>query len=149
METHYTTIFKSLAAILGALVSAVIQEVTPMLILTGAFVVADVITACRLQRRLVAAGKLPVEKARFSSARFAKIFGTLSRICGVLMLTSMTDYLILRDLGIPAMKIVAGAICFWQAISLLENEAAENDAPWAMHARRFLIDKALRYISPK
>lgn len=144
----YTFLKPTLAALTG-LASAVLQDATPMFVLTGAFVCADVITAWRLQKRLVRAGKLEAEKARFSSARFGRIFITLARILGLLVLTAMADHLILAPLGMPAMKIVAGAVCFWQAISLLENEAAENDAPWAVHARRFLIDKALRYINGK
>lgn len=140
------TLFKPTVAILLGLAGAVAESVVPMFILTGMFVVADVITAWRLQRRLVRAGKLERRLARFSSARFGRVFLTLGRIMGLLVLTAMTDHLILSPLGIPAMKIVAGAVCFWQAISLLENEAAENNATWATHVRRFLIDKALRYL---
>ncbi len=141
------TIFKPTVAALLGLGSAVIEATAPMFILTGTFVFADAVTAYRLQRRMAAAGKLDAEKARVSSARFGRIFITLGKILSLLLLTAMADHLILSPLGIPAMKVVAGAVCFWQAISLLENEAAENDAPWARHARRFLVDKARRYLS--
>lgn len=142
------TVFKPAVTALFGLGSAVLESVTPMFILTAAFVAADVVTARRLQRRLVAAGKIDEARARFSSARLGRIFVTLAKIMALLILTAMTDHLILGPLGIPAMKIVTGAVCFWQAISLLENEAAENNSPWAVHARRFLIDKAMRYIAP-
>lgn len=138
--------FKPAATALAAMGSAVIETATPMIVLTGAFVIADTVTAYRLQRRLAAAGKLERGAVGFSSARFGKVFVTMTKIIILLLLTSMADYLILGPLGIPALKIVAGAVCFWQAISLLENEAAENDAPWAVHARKFLIDKARRYV---
>ena len=140
------TFFKPTVAALLGLAGAVVASVIPMFILTGTFVLADVVTACRLQRRLERSGKIKDGEGRFSSYRFGRIFLTLSRIFALLLLTAMVDHLVLGPLGIPAMKIVAGAVCFWQAVSLLENEAAENDAPWAVHARRFLIDKALRYI---
>ena len=140
-----TFIKPTVVALLG-LGSAILEITAPMFILTGAFVFADAFTAWRLQKRLELAGKLKEGKARFSSARFARVFVTLSKILGVLILTAMADHLILAPLGIPAVKIVAGAICFWQAVSLLENEAAQNNAPWAVHARRFLIDKATRYL---
>lgn len=140
------TFFKPTVAALLAMGSAMLESVTPMFILTGGFVFADTVTAYRLQRRLARAGKLDPEKAKFSSARFGRVFITLGRIFALLMLTAMADYLVLAPLGIPAMKIVAGAVCFWQAISLLENEASQNDAPWASHARHFLVDKAKRYL---
>lgn len=135
----------SIATLMG-LATTVFQLTVPMFILTATFVVADVITAIRLQRRLAAAGKINRCKVRLSSARLGRIFVTLSKILGLLVLTALADHLILSPLGIPALKLVAGAICFWQALSILENEAAENDAPWAEAARKFLINKAQRYL---
>lgn len=140
------TFFKPTVTALGALGSAVLEATAPMFILTGCFVIADTVTAVRLQRRLAAAGKLPADKGGFSSARFARVFITMSKIFALLLLAAMADHLILGSLGIASIKFVAGAVCFWQAISLLENEAAQNDAPWAVHARRFLVDKAKRYL---
>lgn len=139
-------ILKPTLAALSGMTSAVLQSATPMFVLTGAFVFADAFTAWRLQKRLARAGKIDAREARFSSARFGRTFTTLARIAALLVLTAMVDHLVLEPLGIPAMKFVAGAVCFWQAISLLENEAAQNDAQWATHARRFLVDKARRYI---
>ena len=141
------TFFKPTVSVIAGLFSSVLQSATPMFILAGAFVVADVYTARRLQKRLVANGKLNPDESRLSSARLARIFSTLARIMALLLLTAMADCLIFSHLGIPALRIVAGAVCFWQALSLLENEAAENNAPWAIHARRYLIDKAKRYLS--
>lgn len=146
MNHTMPSFFKPTAIALFSLGSTVLQTAVPMFILTGAFVFADAVTAWRLQRRLAAAGKIDKNSARFSSARFGRTFYTLGRILTLLILTAMADTLILGPLGIPAIKIVAGAVCFWQAVSLLENEAAENNAPWAVHARRFLVDKARRYL---
>ena len=143
---NFHSLFKPMLTSVGGLLSATFESAAPMIILTGSFVLADSITAWRLQRRLASSGKLDKENARFSSAKFSRVFTTLSKITGLLVLTSMLDILVLQPLGMPILKFVAGAICFWQAISLLENEAAENDAPWAHHARRFLVDKARRYI---
>lgn len=140
------TIFKPTIAALAGLGSAVLETAAPMFILTGAFVFVDIATAYRLQRRLAAAGKLEGHKAKFSSSRFGRVFVTLGKIMTLLVLTAMADHLILEPLGIPAIKTVSGAVCFWQALSILENEAAENDAQWAVQARRFLVDKAKRYL---
>ena len=60
-----------------------------------------------------------------------------------------------NEAGIPVygseveqMKLgcVAGAVCFWQLLSILENESTCSDARWARVARRFLIDKARRHL---
>lgn len=143
------TFLKPVIAAVFGLLSAVLEATVPMFILTAAFVLADVVTAMRLQRRLKASGKIKMEDARFSSAKFGRIVGTLTKILCLLLLTAMVDHLVLVPLGIGAMKFVAGAVCFWQAISLLENEAAHNDAKWAVCARKFLVDKARRYIHEK
>lgn len=137
---------KLLASALCGMFGAVLRSAVPMFVLTAAFVAVDVASAIRLQLRLAKAGKLEKGKVRISSLRFARVLFTLAKIFVLLILTAMADHLVLAPLGIPALKIVAGAVCFWQALSILENEAAENNAPWAVHARRFLVDKALRYI---
>ena len=139
-------ILKPAGVAVAGMMSAVVEMTAPMFVMTGCFVIADVITACRLQRRLRRAGKLGKEDAKFSSARIGRVFVTLTQIMGLLVLTAMADYLVLGPLGIPALKMVAGGVCFWHSVSLLENEAAENGSKWAVHARRFLVDKAKRYM---
>lgn len=142
-------IFKPMWAVLGSFVCAVTQTVVPMFILTMCFVIADVITAYRLQMRLVKAGKIGASEVRFSSYRLGRVFVTLSKILGLLVLSAMVDYLVLEPFGLNSVRFVAGGICFWQSLSLLENEAAENDAPWAVYARKFIVDKAKRYLGNK
>ena len=141
--------FKPAVSALAGMATAVFEIVAPMFVLSAAFVIADAFTAYRLQRRLAASGKMPWSEAKFSSARFGKILQTLGKIFCLILLAAMADHLVLNPLGIGMVKFVAGAICFWQAISLLENEASHNEAKWAVHARRFLIDKARRYINDK
>lgn len=143
---NITEIFRPAGAALTGLVTSVFELTAPMLVLTSAFVVADTYTAIRLQRRLERQGKIARGTSRFSSRRFGRMFVTIARILGLLVLTAMADILVLEPMGLGAMKIVAGAVCFWQAVSLLENEAAANDAPWAVYARRYLVDKARRYL---
>ena len=46
------------------------------------------------------------------------------------------------------LRFCAGAVCFWQAVSVLENESSCSNASWARIARRFLIDKAARHLRP-
>lgn len=141
--------FKPAGVALSAMACYVLEVTAPMFILTSAFVIADAFTAYRLQRRLSRAGKLAEAEARFSSRRFGRVLTTLGRIVGLLLLAAMADHLVFKPMGVESVRLVAGAVCFWQALSLLENEAAENNAPWAVHARRFIIDKARRYIDEK
>lgn len=143
---NVTEIVRPAGAALAGMLTSVFEMTAPMLVLTWAFVMVDTLTAIRLQRRLERQGKIGHGESRFSSRRFGRMFVTMTRILGLLLLTAMADILVLEPLGLGAMKIVAGSVCFWQAISLLENEAAANDAPWAVHARRYLVDKAKRYI---
>lgn len=143
------SMFKPVGAALSAMICYVLEVTAPMFILTSAFVVADAFTAYRLQCRLARDGKLAESEVRFSSRRFGRVVSTMGRIVGLLVLAAMADHLVLRPLGVESVRLVAGAVCFWQALSLLENEAAENNARWAVHARRFLIDKARRYIDEK
>lgn len=142
-------ILKPMLCALCGLLTAVLEATAPMFVLATAFVLADSFTAWRLQKRLAASGKIKAENAGFSSAKFRNTLVTLAKILALLILTAMADHLVLIPLGVEAMKMVVGAVCFWQAVSLLENEAAHNDAKWAVHARKFLIDKARRYINEK
>lgn len=143
------SMFKPMAIAVAGMVSAVLEATVPMLILTATFVFVDAVTAYRLQIRLARAGKIEAEKVRISSARFGRVFVTIGKIFCLLILAAMADYLVLNSLGLQSLKFVAGAVCFWQTLSLLENEAAENRAEWARHARRYLVDKAKRYLSDK
>lgn len=140
------TIFKPALTAILAMLTAVVELTAPMFILASLFVFADAVTAYRLQKRLARACKLDKAKVRFSSARFGRTFLTLARILILLLLAAMVDVLVLAPFGVGCLNLVVGAVCFWQAISLLENEAAENDSQWASKIRRILIDKARRYL---
>lgn len=42
-------------------------------------------------------------------------------------------------------KVAAGAICFWQLWSILENESSCNGAKWAKVMQKILVDKTSRH----
>lgn len=48
-------------------------------------------------------------------------------------------------LPIDLTKIAAGAICFWQLWSILENESSCNGAKWAKVMQKILVDKTERH----
>lgn len=108
-------------------------------------VAADVVTSRRLARRLRKAAPERAARLRFSSARLGHTISTLSRIYGLLVLASMVDSVVAGASGL-VLKFAAGAVCFWQAVSILENEAAANDSRWAAVMRRVLIDKTERHL---
>jgi hypothetical protein len=49
--------------------------------------------------------------------------------------------------GLPVdlTKVAAGAICFWQLWSILENESSCNGAKWAKIMQKILVDKTSRH----
>jgi hypothetical protein len=52
---------------------------------------------------------------------------------------------VVQVLPIKLTNIVAGAVCFWQVWSMLENESSCNNARWAKIAQRILVDKTERH----
>jgi hypothetical protein len=49
------------------------------------------------------------------------------------------------SIPIELTKVAAGAICFWQLWSILENESSCNDAKWAKVLQKILVDKTSRH----
>lgn len=54
---------------------------------------------------------------------------------------------ITSDTSVDLTKIAAGAICFWQIWSILENESSCSDAKWAKIAQKILVDKTSRHLN--
>ena len=48
-------------------------------------------------------------------------------------------------ISIDLTKVAAGAICFWQFWSILENESSCNGAKWAIVLQKILVDKTSRH----
>ena len=114
-------------------------------ILCTAMVFIDFATAVALGRRLRRAGR--GAEGKLSSARFGRVVATLGRIYGALALAALARFCVVPpDSAFDPVGCVAGAVCFWQLLSILENESTCSDARWARVARRFLIDKARRHL---
>lgn len=59
----------------------------------------------------------------------------------------MIDTVIVCDIMSEGLtRISAALVCFWQTLSILENEATASDARWARIARRILVDKTGRHL---
>ncbi len=142
-----TLIIKSVVAALGGWAWAVFGPALPFGAACTCMVLADVYTARRLARRLGRRRPTARQRLKFSSARFGRVVGTLLRIYAALALASVVEQVVVGE-WIHLLKLVAAVICFWQAVSILENEATANPHPWARAAGRYLADKAARHIDP-
>ena len=63
----------------------------------------------------------------------------------VTVLAYLMETYIFEGLPVKLTNVVAGAVCFWQFWSMLENESSCNDAKWAKIAQRILVDKTARH----
>ncbi len=142
---NFNELLRAAAACAGGWLWASAGPAVPFGAVCTMMVLADFLTSRRLARRLRKAAPEHEVKLRFSSARFGNTIRTLLRIYALLVLASMIDTVIMGACGM-LLKFAAGAVCFWQAVSILENEAACNDSRWAKVARRVLIDKTERHL---
>lgn len=132
------------AAAAGGWLWAAICPAIPCGAVCTAMVVADIVTARRLARRLSKAAPERSASLRFSSTGLGRAIATISRIYALLVLAAMVGTVVLGNGRL--LQFATGAVCFWQGVSILENEAACNGAAWARIARRVLIDKTERYL---
>ena len=138
-----STIGRMLFAVWGAFCAALEPQIPFLLICTFA-VILDSITAWMLSRRVKK--KYPGSNdGKFKSHHFGKIIVTLIKIYALIFLVAQMEIYIFESMPIKLVNIVAGAICFWQIWSMLENESSCNDAKWAKIAQRVMVDKTERH----
>lgn len=143
-DFNLNELFRALAATAGGWIWANVGPALPFGAVCTAMVLADFITSRRLARRLARTVPDKAAVLRFSSAKFGRTISTLGRIYAMLVLAAMVDSVILGTGWL--LKFAAGAVCLWQAVSILENEAACNGSRWARMARRIIIDKTERHL---
>lgn len=136
---------KSIVVSLAGWIWAVFGPALPMATACTAMVLADVWSARRLAARL--GHKIPSarQQLKFSSARFGKVVRTLIKVYAAVALASLVENVVIGE-WMHLLKFVAAIICFWQAVSIIENEASCNSHPWARILARSLVDKTSRYI---
>lgn len=135
---------KSIVCLAGGWVWAAVAPALPMGVVCTLMVLADVVTARRLARRLARVAPERADRLKFSSARFGRVVSTLCRIYAVLILAAMIETTVIGRDGL--LRMVAAAVCLWQAVSMLENEASCNGSRWARIMRNVLIDKTERHL---
>lgn len=137
--------YRTLVSTVGAWLWTAAAPALPFSAICTFMIFADLISARRLARRLGRAVPGKRDRLKFSSARFKRLIDTLIRTYLLLIMAAMIQTCILGEV-FPLLKFAAGAVCFWQAVSILENEAACNGARWAKLARKVLVDKTSRYL---
>lgn len=143
MKTTIALCCKYIASILGA-VCALLEPTFPFILVCTIAVLCDCYTAWSLSRRVKA--KYPgANDGKFKSNFASRVFITLIKIYALTILAFLIERYIFEGLPIKLANIVAGAVCFWQMWSMLENESSCNDARWAKIAQRIMVDKTERH----
>jgi hypothetical protein len=135
-----------LFALLGCLATQ-LAPTLPYFLICTALILIDCYTAWQLQRRVCKAHpeKVHKEAHKFRSKEFGKVLVTIGKSYVLVALAYFIHTYITGDTGVDMTKIVAGAICFWQLWSILENESSCNGAKWAKIAQQILVDKTSRH----
>ena len=122
---------------------AVLEPTVPYCVVCTLAVLFDCYTAWSLGRRV--RRRFPDRSdGKLKSTHLARVFMTLIKVYALIILAHLIDKYIVLGFSMALPNIVAGAVCFWQIWSMLENEASCNDAKWARVAQRILVDKTER-----
>ncbi len=118
------------------------RPLLPVATLCTVMTVLDFVSAAALSRRLRRKG---LADGRLSSRRFGRTVVTLVKIYVALLVAAGVKSVITQDSDFDPVRFVGFAVCFWQLMSILENESTCSDRRWAAIARRFLADKTRRH----
>ncbi|MBD5163093.1 MAG: hypothetical protein HDT09_00135 [Bacteroidales bacterium] len=143
---NYTTFIKTIGTSMCALLVGFYGPLLPYIGICVLLVLIDFVTAFNLGRRLRRRG-LPAD-GRLSSHKFRGVLATLVRIFVAFTVAALMQEYILGAYieHFDAVRTLAGAICFHQLMSILENESCATDSTWARRARKYLADKAPRHL---
>lgn len=130
-------------SVAGAML-AFLHPTFPFILICTLAVLGDVYTAWSLSRRVMK--KHPgANDGKFKSCYAGKVFETLIKIYLLIILAYLIETFIFEGLPIRLANITAGAVCFWQVWSMLENESSCNNARWAKITQKVMVDKAERH----
>ena len=82
---------------------------------------------------------------KFKSKHFGEVLITLLKSWTLIIMAYLMQRYIADGMPVDLTKIAAGAICFWQLWSILENESSCNGAKWAKIMQKILVDKTSRH----
>lgn len=134
---------RNMMSVCGAFL-AVLEPTIPFILICTLAVFCDCYTAWALSRRVKK--RFPGSNdGKFKSNYAGRVFVTLIKVYALTVLAYLMDLYIFPDLSLRLPNVVAGAVCFWQVWSMLENESSCNDARWAKVAQRVMVDKTERH----
>ena len=134
---------KHIMGVMGACV-AMIRPTFPFILVCTLAVLADCFTAWSLSRRVKK--RFPgANDGKFKSNYAGRVFITLIKVYSLTILVHLIDAMVFPEIALHLPQVVAGAVCFWQIWSMLENESSCNDAKWAKIAQRIMVDKTERH----
>lgn len=131
---------------IGAVI-AILEPTLPYLIICTIMIFADCFTAWQLSRRARKAHPNSVsdDGKKFKSQHFGKVIVTVLKAWALIIMAFLMQRHITDGLPLDLTKVAAGAICFWQLWSILENESSCSDAKWAKILQKILVDKTSRH----
>lgn len=131
---------------IGAVV-AVIEPTFPYLLICTMMILTDCYTAWALSKRARKShpDKVSADGKKFKSHNFGKVIVTLLKAYALIIMAFMIQRYITDAWPIDLTKVAAGAICFWQLWSILENESSCNGSKWAKTLQKILVDKTSRH----
>ena len=124
---------KNLYVIFAGAVGAFMLPVFPYAALSTVLMVAGGLSACAMRRRM---GQAP---GLFDPRRVGRAIVGLVRIYAALIIARGSDVVFDID---HCLRFTGAAICFQQALTLLEYEASAGGSSWAARLRKYLSDKA-------
>ena len=134
---------KHIMGVMGACV-AMIRPTFPFILVCTLAVLADCYTAWSLSRRVKK--RFPgANDGKFKSNYAGRVFITLIKVYSLTILVHLIDAMVFPEIALHLPQVVAGAVCFWQIWSMLENESSCNDVKWAKIAQRIMVDKTERH----
>lgn len=134
---------KVVTSCMGAVLAG-LQPTFPFILVCTLAILADCYTAWALSRRVKE--KYPnANDGKFKSRYAGRVVVTLIKAYVLVILAFLVELHIFEGMPLRLANITAGAICFWQLWSILENESSCSDAKWAKIAQRILVDKTERH----
>lgn len=131
---------------LGA-IAVILEPTLPYLLICSFMILADCFTAWSLSRRALKAypDRVSQDGKKFKSHNFGKVIMTLIKAYALIIMAFFIQSHITDAWPIELTKVAAGAICFWQLWSILENESSCNGSKWAKLLQKILVDKTSRH----
>lgn len=148
MEAITETFIKFMWIFIGGAL-ALLSPTLPFVLICVFATILDCITAWRLAKRTKRHHpEIPEVQIhdKFESEKFWGVFPKLLVLYGCIVLGYMIDTWIFPFLDMYLPNFMAGAFCFRELYSILENESSENGSAWAKFLQQFMVNKAERHI---